>query len=55
MKKFLFSFVLFMIISTTLFSAVKPATSKAVKIQGASGRVLHEKVTPLSTQSTSFL
>ena len=55
MRKILLTFILFIIISSVLLGAVTPATSKAVKIQGASGSVLHVSITPLSTQSTSFL
>lgn len=55
MRKILLTFILFIILSSMLLGAVTPATSKAVKIQGASGSVLHVSITPLSTQSTSFL
>ena len=55
MRKILLTFILFIILSSMFLGAVTPATSKAVKIQGASGSVLHVSITPLSTQSTSFL
>ena len=55
MRKILLTFILFIILSSMLLGAVKPATSKAVQLQGASGSVLHVRITPLSTQSTSFL
>ena len=55
MRKFIICFASIIIISSFVVGAVTPATSKAVKIQGASGSVLHVSVTPLSTQSTSFL
>lgn len=55
MRKILLTFILFIILSSMFLGAVTPATSKAVKIQGASGSVLHISITPLSTQSTSFL
>lgn len=55
MRKFIICFASIIIISSFVVDAVTPATSKAVKIQGASGSVLHVSVTPLSTQSTSFL
>ena len=55
MRKILLTFILFIILSSMLLGAVKPATSKAVQLQGASGSVRHVSITPLSTQSTSFL
>ena len=55
MRKFIICFASIIIISSFVVGAVTPATSKAVKIQGASGSVLHVSVIPLSTQSTSFL
>ena len=55
MRKYIICFASIIIISSFVVGAVTAATSKAVKIQGASGSVLHVSVTPLSTQSTSFL
>ena len=55
MKRIKIVFILTLSIIATLGAAVINPVSKPFKIQGGSGTVLHINITPISTQSTSFL
>ena len=55
MKRIKIVFILTLSIIVTLDAAVINPVSKPFKIQGGSGTVLHINITPISTQSTSFL
>lgn len=55
MKRIKIVFILTLSIIVTLNAAVINPVSKPFKIQGGSGTVLHINITPISTQSTSFL